>query len=125
MKISFARRFLAILVLICLLITTSCKKEASEKPRFFDPVIDGIAVVPLPPIDPEMADISLDNLEDAIPSHRYIGSAEEPLAVQVDIEMAESGDESEEGDEEYDFEESSDFDFDDESEFDNDDANSL
>ena len=119
MKIFYAKPWLVIILATSVLAMLSCKKEASEKPSFFDPAISGIAVAPLPPIDEAMAQVSLDDL-DAVPSHRYTGSLSEPRAAEDTSETLDSS-ETEMADDEETF----DFSFDDSDDFDSDDANSL
>ena len=125
MKIFYAKPWRVIILATGVLAMLSCKKEASEKPSYFEPGINGVAVAPLPPIDAAMAQVSLDDL-DAVPSHRYTGSLNEPHAAEASLideatsEMISSG-ETEMADDEETF----DFSFDDSDDFDSDDANSL
>ena len=123
MKNSFTKLLLTIALATSVFTLFSCKKEASEEPSFFDPGIDGVAVAPLPPIDEAMAKVSLNDL-DAVPSHRYTGSTDEPRVAapdsddEADSDLFE-GDETEMAEEEED-----DFSFESD-DFDSDDANSI
>ena len=65
---------MAFILIAVLLAATSCKKNATETPRRFDPAVDAIAVAPLPPIDESMSQVSLDEL-DTVPSHRNTATA--------------------------------------------------
>lgn len=132
MNKSFSNFFLvtALAAGACLLV--SCKKEVSERPQHFEAGVDGVAVQPLPPIDEEMAKLSLDDLG-AVPSHRSTGSADDsyvPASAtssrdefdDEDTATTVSDDEDEMSDDAPVSFDSDDFDSDD---FDSDDANSF
>ena len=65
---------IAALMIISVMVVSSCKKEMTENPTVYDPAIDGIAVTTVPDIDIRMADRNA-----TVPGYRNTAAFEGPI----------------------------------------------